>query len=112
VCFEGADHPGTLHSILGQFAARDINLTKLESRPTKKGLGDYCFVIDLEGHIGDEIVADCLRDLHASLFRVKFLGSYPAAGHQGPGRRREAERAWHEADTWIQALRSQIEVSE
>jgi prephenate dehydratase len=108
VCFQGADHPGNLHSILGQFAARDINLTKLESRPTKQGLGDYCFVIDLEGHIADEIVADCLRDLHASLFRVKFLGSYPAAGHHGPSRRREAVEAWRQADEWIQSLRSEI----
>jgi len=108
VCFQSADHPGNLHSILGQFSARDINLTKLESRPTKQGLGDYCFVIDLEGHIGDEIVADCLRDLHASLFRLKFLGSYPAAGHHGPGRRREAEQAWREADEWIRSLRGQI----
>jgi prephenate dehydratase len=108
VCFQGADHPGNLHSILGQFAARDINLTKLESRPTKQGLGDYCFVIDLDGHIADEIVADCLRDLHASLFRVKFLGSYPAAGHHGPSRRREADQAWRRADEWIQVLRSQI----
>lgn len=112
VCFQGADRPGNLHSILGQFAARDINLTKLESRPTKRGLGDYCFVIDLEGHIGDEIVADCLRDLHASLFRVKFLGSYPAAGRHGSDRRRDAERAWREADRWIQSLRSQIEPRE
>ena len=47
VCFQRADHPGSLHGILGQFAARNINLTKLESRPTKQGLGDYCFVIDL-----------------------------------------------------------------
>ena len=68
----------------GQFAARNINLTKLESRPTKQGLGDYCFVIDLIGHVGDEVVADCLRDLHAGLAGVKFLGSYPAAGEHGP----------------------------
>lgn len=108
VCFQSADHPGTLHSILGQFSARDINLTKLESRPTKRGLGDYCFVIDLDGHIADEIVADCLRDLHASLVRVKFLGSYPAAGHHGPGRRREAAQSWKEADEWVRSLRSQI----
>jgi prephenate dehydratase len=109
VCFQSADHPGSLHSILGQFAARDINLTKLESRPTKQALGEYCFVIDLEGHIADEIVADCLRDLHASLARVKFLGSYPAAGRQGPGRRRDAEQSWRRADEWIQALRGEIE---
>jgi prephenate dehydratase len=108
VCFQSADHPGNLHSILGQFSARDINLTKLESRPTKRGLGDYCFVIDLDGHIGDEIVADCLRDLHASLVRVKFLGSYPAAGHHGPGRRREAVQSWKQADEWVRSLRSQI----
>jgi prephenate dehydratase len=108
VCFQSADHPGSLHSILGQFSARDINLTKLESRPTKQALGDYCFVIDLEGHVADEIVADCLRDLHASLSRVKFLGSYPAAGRHGPGRRREAELSWRRADEWIQGLRNQI----
>ena len=69
VCFQRADHPGSLHGILGQFAARNINLTKLESRPTKQALGDYCFVIDLSGHVGDEVVADCLRDLHAGAGR-------------------------------------------
>jgi prephenate dehydratase len=109
VCFQGSDHPGSLHSILGQFAARDINLTKLESRPTKRGLGDYCFVIDLEGHVGDELVADCLRELHASLANVKFLGSYPAAGAHGPAKRREAEIAWRSADGWIRSLQSQID---
>ena len=62
VCFQSSDHPGSLHTILGQFAARSLNLTKLESRPTKKALGEYCFVIDIEGHVADEVVADCLRD--------------------------------------------------
>jgi len=108
VCFQRADHPGSLHGILGQFAARNINLTKLESRPTKQGLGDYCFVIDLEGHLGDEVVADCLRDLHAEQARVKFLGSYPAAGAHGPTRRREADDAWRAADEWLAGLRDQM----
>ncbi len=85
MCFQHTDRPGSLHAILGQFTARNINLTKLESRPTKQGLGNYCFIIDLEGHVDDEVVADCLRDLHAQLAGVKFLGSYPAAGEQRPG---------------------------
>ncbi|MGH9153893.1 MAG: prephenate dehydratase [Acidimicrobiales bacterium] len=108
VCFQSADRPGNLHAILGQFAARNINLTKLESRPTKRRLGNYCFVIDLEGHVDDEPVADCLRDLHSQLAGLKFLGSYPAAGEHGPAIRRDAEAAWVAADAWIDAIRGQI----
>jgi prephenate dehydratase len=109
VCFQRTDVPGSLHSILSQFSARNINLTKLESRPTKAGLGNYCFIIDFEGHLDDEVVFDCLRDLRASLADLKFLGSYPAAGEHGPARRLDAEATWRAADAWVTGLRGQIE---
>ena len=108
VCFQRADVPGSLLGILQEFSARAINLTKLESRPTKKGLGDYCFIIDLDGHVADEIVADCLRDLKSKLADVKFLGSYPAAGEHGEAVRRDAEAGWREAAAWVAGLRGDI----
>ena len=107
VVFQRADAPGSLLAILQEFAARAINLVKLESRPTKRGLGDYCFLIDLEGHVDDELVADCLRDLK-SKHDVKFLGSYPAAGAHGPAVRRDADVAWRQADAWLAELRGQV----
>jgi prephenate dehydratase len=111
VCFQREDHPGSLHGILSEFSARNINLTKLESRPTKRGLGDYCFLIDLEGHVSDEVIADCLRVLYAELAGVKFLGSYPAAGAHGPAVRARADTAWRQADAWVQSIRSQVRPS-
>jgi len=111
VCFQREDRPGSLHAILSEFSARGINLTKLESRPTKRGLGEYCFLIDMQGHIADEVVADCLRVLHAEQAGVKFLGSYPAAGVHGDQVRQRAGVAWSEAERWMAALRSQIRPS-
>jgi prephenate dehydratase len=110
VCFQREDRPGSLLAILQEFAARAVNLTKLESRPTKRGLGDYCFFIDAEGHIADEIVADTLRNLAAKQADVKFLGSYPVGGpaEAGVERRRAAGRAWKHAATWVESLRAQI----
>ena len=75
VCFQRADRPGSLLAILQEFAARSINLSNLHSRPTKEGLGRHCFVIDFEGNIADELIADALRELSAKHGRVKFLGS-------------------------------------
>ena len=108
VVFQRTDRPGSLLAILQEFAARAINLVKLESRPTKKGLGDYCFIIDLEGHLSDELVADCLRDVRSKVEDIKFLGSYPAAGAHGPAVRREAEEAWRIADTWIKDQKAKL----
>ncbi|HEV7525345.1 MAG TPA: ACT domain-containing protein, partial [Acidimicrobiia bacterium] len=110
VCFQRADQPGSLLQILQEFAARAINLTKLESRPTKRGLGDYCFFIDCEGHVADEVMADALRNLVAKQAEVKFLGSYPVAGPREAGiaRRKAAGKAWTSAAAWVETLRGQI----
>jgi prephenate dehydratase len=108
VVFQRTDRAGSLLAILQEFAARSINLVKLESRPTKKALGDYCFIIDLEGHLADELVADCLRDVRSKVADIKFLGSYPAAGEHGAAVRRDAEEAWRLADAWITQQRAKL----
>lgn len=77
VCFIFEDRPGSLLEILQEFAGRGINLTKIESRPTKKALGDYCFLIDMEGHIEDKPVAEALGVLNKKLRTIKILGSFP-----------------------------------
>ena len=109
VVFQRADEPGSLISILQEFAARRINLSNLLSRPTKRGgLGDYCFIMYADGHIEDELVADALRELHAKQGSVKFLGSYPAAGVHAHTAREHADARWREADDWVGELRSRI----
>lgn len=109
VVYQRADEPGSLISILQEFAARRINLSHLSSRPTKRGgLGDYCFVIYSDGHIEDELLADALRDLRAKQGNVKFLGSYPAAGDHSHSAREHADERWKEADDWIRALRARV----
>lgn len=108
VVFQRADAPGSLLAILQEFAARSINLTNLESRPTKTALGDYCFLIELDGHIADELVADALRTLKAKQADVKFLGSYPAAGEHGETVRQDAEESQRKADEWLDTLRAQV----
>ena len=109
VVFQRADRPGSLLGMLQEFAARSINLTRLESRPTKQGLGDYCFLMDCQGHISDELVADCLRNLHMKHGLVKFLGSYPTDSDNGDEIRDEASTATLEADKWLDDLRDQID---
>ena len=109
VVYQRADEPGSLISILQEFAARRINLSNLLSRPTKRGgLGDYCFILYADGHVSDELVADAMRSLHAKHGAVKFLGSYPAAGEHAHSAREHADARWREADDWVEALRAQI----
>ena len=71
------DKPGGLYELLGLFAENNINLTKIESRPSKEGLGHYIFFIDLEGHRLDDNVRTILKDLEENTSYFKILGSYP-----------------------------------
>ncbi len=107
VVYQRSDVPGSLIGILGEFAARAINLTSLQSRPTKASLGQYCFLIDCEGHIADEVVADALRNLSMKTARVKFLGSYPSASADDHDHLTN-EVELREAAAWIDDLRGRI----
>lgn len=74
----GDDHPGALYEVLRVFAAHGVNLSRLESRPTRRGLGSYHFYIDLLGRAGDEQVRAALGEIETIAgFTMKMLGSYP-----------------------------------
>jgi prephenate dehydratase len=75
----GAEAPGWLVRCLSEFAFRGINLTRIESRPRKQGLGRYMFFIDLEGRDTDRTVAEAIDALAGQTERVRVLGSYPSA---------------------------------
>jgi prephenate dehydratase len=78
LCFSyREDSPGLLHLTMGEFAKRNINLFKVESRPTKQSLGDYIFLIDCAGHRQDTLVKETLDALCQSVSMLKVLGSYP-----------------------------------
>ena len=71
------DKPGGLYKILGIFEKNNINLTKIESRPSKKGLGKYLFFVDFNGHKDDEVVQSILQEVDDHTYFLKVLGSYP-----------------------------------
>jgi prephenate dehydratase len=73
----GADHPGALVDALQEFSSRSVNLSRIESRPARQGLGRYMFFCDLEGAVGDQAVAEALEGLRAKAESVRMLGSYP-----------------------------------
>ena len=78
LCFSFAeDRPGVLCDVLQEFAQRDINLAKVESRPSKESLGRYIFLVDLEGHREDPVVSEALVRVREKTAVFKILGSYP-----------------------------------
>jgi prephenate dehydratase len=73
----GADHPGALVDALREFSDREINLSRIESRPLRQGLGRYMFFIDIEGAASDPAIAEAIERLRSKADSVRILGSYP-----------------------------------
>jgi prephenate dehydratase len=92
--------PGALVSALTEFGIRDIDLTRIESRPTRTELGTYVFFVDCVGHIDDDAVAEALKALHRRCADVRYLGSWPTGKATGvtPPRLDEATQ-------WLARLR-------
>lgn len=107
VLFIRANHPGALLEVLEQFAVRGVDLTRVESRPTGAAMGEYCFAVDVEGHLRDARVGEALSGLHRLCREVRFLGSYP----RGDGARTRVRDGTADADYasstgWLAALRA------
>jgi prephenate dehydratase len=106
VLYQRDDHPGGLLELLEQFAVRGINMSRLESRPTKESMGSYCFSIDIEGHVLDERVGEALMGLKRVCADVRFLGSYPRAdGAEVQVGDATRDEAFTDARAWLRGLR-------
>ena len=81
----GEDHPGALVDALTEFSSRSVNLTRIESRPRRSGLGRYMFFVDLEGQADDPVVAEAIQALRGKAESVRVLGSYPVNAGGIPG---------------------------
>ncbi len=77
IIYIGHDRPGCLYEILGEMAKRAVNMTRIESRPSKRSLGDYLFYIDIQGKISDDNVMEALSSILTKVNMLKLLGSYP-----------------------------------
>jgi prephenate dehydratase len=106
VLFMGQDHPGALLEILTEFAVRGVNLTRIESRPTGGGMGDYFFSVDVEGHIDDARVGEALMGLRRVCAEVRYLGSYPRIDGQVPViRPGVSDGEFRDAQAWLARIR-------
>ncbi|GAA3387345.1 prephenate dehydratase [Cryptosporangium minutisporangium] len=108
VAFIAHDRTGALLEVLTEFAVRGINLTRIESRPTKERMGRYCFFLDCDGHIEDARVGEALMGLRRVCADVRFLGSYPRAGadHEGDGRAEPSDDDFADAAAWLERVRA------
>jgi prephenate dehydratase len=106
VAYLRENHAGALQEILSEFGTRGVNLTRIESRPTKGRIGQYCFSIDCEGHIHEERVGDAIAALHRVCADVRYLGSYPRRdGKQGPIPVGRQDAEFVEARDWLAQVR-------
>jgi prephenate dehydratase len=80
LAFDRADRPGVLVEALKRFAQRDINLSKIESRPSKEKLGTYIFLIDVDGHASEPKIAEAMEETREICSFLRVLGSYPRRG--------------------------------
>ncbi len=92
--------PGALVAAMSEFGIRDIDLTRIESRPTRTGLGSYIFFLDCVGHIDDSAVAEALKAVHRRCADVRYLGSWPTGAAVG-----SAPPALDETEQWLARLR-------
>ncbi|RDI61660.1 prephenate dehydratase [Nocardia pseudobrasiliensis] len=83
VILELPNEPGSLMRVFAEFATRGVDLTRIESRPTRTGMGTYRFYLDCVGHIDDTAVAEALKALHRTAGRIRYLGSWPASSPSG-----------------------------
>ncbi|MEU5690979.1 prephenate dehydratase [Actinosynnema sp. NPDC020468] len=102
VVVTASDRVGALSELLTELALREINLTRIESRPTKGRLGEYRFYIDLDGHVAEERVGDALAALHRHCPETRFLGSYPKAE---PGTVSSGDEDFVSAAGWLASVR-------
>ncbi len=106
VIYQYDDHTGGLLELLEQFAARGINISRLESRPTGEVMGRYCFSVDFEGHVRDARVGEALSGLRRVAADVRFLGSYPRADRRPASVQQTAtDAAFTDAQQWLAGLR-------
>lgn len=105
VVFFGEDRPGLLLRVLEELALRGINLSKIESRPTKTSLGDYCILLDCEGHPSEARMSEALSNIHRHVARLKVLGAYPRADEGRPViDPAESDAAYAAARQWLARL--------
>ncbi len=80
IVFDCVDRPGILYEVLGLFAKRNINLSRIESQPNKRKIGEYIFYLEFGGHAEDEMTVEVLKEVKNRAVFLKVLGAYPAGG--------------------------------